>query len=165
MKIPELPVVELRMGGEIVRPNFKEELRCAEETINENLRDQPSFYAYYAVLAELADEALSEAKLALEMTESSLDAEVREEMTRVGTKTTETAIRGKIVLKESYVAAVSLVNSLKKDVGILKAIKEAFNHRKDMLVTLASNMRAQADPEIFIKKQEYSRSLNPSLVR
>ena len=36
-----------------------------------------------------------------------------------------------------------------------RAIKDAFVHRKDMLVTLASNMRAQQDPEIFISRQKY----------
>jgi hypothetical protein len=43
----------------------------------------------------------------------------------------------------------------KKIVGILRAVKEAFQHRKECAIALASNMRVQSDPEIFIKKKEY----------
>jgi hypothetical protein len=156
--IPNIPVVELKFGGETYSVNYREELRCSEETINENLKDQPSFFAYYAVLAELADEALAETKLALEVTESVLDAKVREELTRAGTKATETMIRGKIVLDESYLAAVSQVNTLKKNVGVLKAIKEAFNHRKDMLVTLGANMRSQRDVSLYTREETMAKS-------
>jgi hypothetical protein len=152
--IPSLPLVDLILGGERRSVNYGEELRLAEETINENLRDQPSLFAYYAVLAEIADSEMAEAKLALEVTESQLDAQVRAELIAAGTKATETMIRGKIVTNDVYLAAVSQLNVLRKNYGILRAIKEAFSHRKDMLVTLASNMRQQMDPEIYIKKQE-----------
>ena len=43
---------------------------------------------------------------------------------------------------------------VKEELGKIKAVKAGFEHRKDCLITLASNMRSQADPSIYIKKQE-----------
>ena len=46
----------------------------------------------------------------------------------------------------------------KKNMGLLKAIKEAFAQRKDMLIARAANFRAQMDTDLIIK-QKYEREL------
>jgi len=137
---------------------YEEQLQCSEETINEDLQNQPSLFAWYAVLEELAEAELQEAKLALDLVEAELDAHYRSTLEKV----TETKISNKIKSSEEYIKAKVAVNEARKKVGILKAIREAFSHRKDMLIALASNMRAQADPEIFIRKEKVKKDLaNP----
>jgi len=44
-----------------------------------------------------------------------------------------------------------------KAVGILKGLKESFNHRKESVIALASNMRAQRDPDIHINKERFKK--------
>jgi hypothetical protein len=143
------------LGDEVQELNPDAELKLSEEDINENLKNQPSLYAFYAVMYEAAESELADRKFALETLEAVLDEHVRAEAATAGTKVTETMIANRIRLNEDYQNAVIALNQAKAQSGKLRAIKEAFVHRKDMLVTLASNMRAQADPEIFIKKEQF----------
>jgi len=143
------------LGDEVQELNPDAELKLAEETINDDLKNQPALYAFYAVLQEAADSELADRKLAMETMEAVLDEHIRAEALTAGTKVTETMIGSKIRLNEDYQASIIALNQAKAQAGKLRAIKEAFVHRKDMLVTLASNMRAQADPEIFIKKEQF----------
>lgn len=147
--------VELVVGGKVHVLDYRKELRCSEETINDDLKDQPSYFAWYAVLSEIAQAELAEAKTTLELAEASLDEQIRTE--GKDGKMTETMVKNRIRLDPTYQAAQDNYSILRKNVGILGAIKESFYHRKDVLISLASNMRVQADPSIYIKKQEFAK--------
>lgn len=151
-------VLTIVIGDQTHELNPDVELHLAEETINDDLKNQPSLYAFYAVMHEAADAELAERKLTLETVEAIVDEKIRGEFTTSGTKATEALIANKVRLNDEYQAAVISYNEAKAQVGKLRAIRDAFVHRKDMLVTLASNMRVQADPEIFIKKQEFKKA-------
>lgn len=143
--------IQMVLEGKEYDLQYQEELKISQEVINENLKDQSNLYAFYAVLEEVAEAIMAEAKLTLEVTEATLDAKYRKELS--GGKVTENLLRNSIVLDEDYLNAISAFNEARKNVGLLKAIRESFNHRKDMLVTLASNMRIQmADSSIFVNK-------------
>jgi len=147
--------VSVRINGKIYELDYERELSCSEESINEDLKSQAPLFAWYAVMQELADEAAAEMKLALEITQARLGEKHRAALVAAGVKPTEAMVDAKVKLDEEYQSAVILRNDCDKNAGILRAIKEAFNHRKDCLISLASNMRCQSDPEIFIKKQEF----------
>ena len=127
------------------------ELLSSEENINDDLKNQPGWYAWYAVLQEKADHELQESKLMLEIFGAELDAKIRSTHESL----TEKKITAMILMDEDYHMARRMVNDSKHKVGVLKAVKESFDHRKDMLITLASNMRKQMDPDIYIKKEEF----------
>jgi len=150
--------LNINLEGKEYSLNYMEELKCSEDTINEDLKDQPALFAWYAVLQELAEAAYQEAKAALDMIVANLDAEIRQELLKKG-KFTETMVRNAIILHKDYQEANKHVIEIKKTLGLIKGIKEAFYHRKDMLVSLASNMRVAADPELFVKKQLYSQKV------
>jgi len=147
--------VEIVVGGKVHTIDYQKELKCSEETINDDLKDQPSFFAWYAVLSEIAQAEMAEAKTTLELAEASLDEQIR--VDGKDAKLTETMIKNRIRLDPTYQAAQENFATTRKNVGILGAIKESFYHRKDVLISLASNMRVQADPSIYIKKQEYAK--------
>lgn len=139
--------------------DYNSELQCAEETINENLKEQPSLFAWYAVLQEMAEEALATEKLAFDMIEASLDARLRKQAMKRKEKLTEKELLSQIKTHDDYVEARTAVINAKKNAGTLKAIKDAFGHRKEMVLALASNMRAQADPDIFVNKVKHKKDL------
>jgi energy-converting hydrogenase A subunit M len=147
--------VELVVGGVTYTIDYRKELKCSEETINDDLKDQPSFFAWYAVLSEVAQAEMAEAKTTLEMAEAVLDERIRKES--AGDKVTETMVKNRIRLDPTFQGAQENFATARKNVGILGAIKESFYHRKDVLISLASNMRVQADPSIYIKKQEFAK--------
>lgn len=144
----------LVLGDQTHELNPDAELKLAEETINDDLKNQPSLFAFYAVMHEAAEAEVAECKLALETVEAMIDEKIRSEFVASGTKATEALISNRVRLDESYQESVIAYNRAKAQSGKLRAIKDAFIHRKDMLVTLASNMRSQADPEIFIRKEQ-----------
>jgi hypothetical protein len=143
---------QVKLGEEVFECDPENELRMDETTINDDLKDQPSWFAWYATLSEKADSQYQEAKFFLEVIEAEIDAEIR---SGEGKKPTEAQIKAQIILDERYQKVKMEMIEAKKIVGILKAVTEAFRHRKETLIALASNMRVQSDPEIFIKKQEY----------
>jgi hypothetical protein len=146
--------LDIIIGSEVHTLDPDEELKLSEETINEDLKSQPARYAFYAVMQEAAEGEVADSKLNLETTEAALDDVFRTEAAKANTKITEANISNKIKLNEEYTAAVIALNKAKKQAGTLRAIKEAFNHRKDCLISLGSMMRAQCDPEIFINMEE-----------
>ena len=61
----KLPV-KIKIGEKEYDLNYEEELLASEETINENLVDQPPLFAWYAVLEELARDELSAKRMVWE---------------------------------------------------------------------------------------------------
>ena len=147
--------IKMNIQGKEYDLQYLQELQVAEETINENLKDQPALFAFYAVLEEVAEAEYVEAKLRVEIVEAQLDYEYR----KTSEKVTENLIRNKIRCDDKYLSAVVAMNDAKKNTGILKAIKDSFSHRKEIVIALASNMRAQMDSEIFVKKQEFRNTI------
>jgi hypothetical protein len=147
--------LRISIGGKEYDLAYEDQLKLSEETINEDLKNQPSLFAWYAVLAELADADVNTAKFNLELTESTLDGEIR----ALGQKLTETQIGSQVKLKEAYITARGHYLETKRNEGILRSIKEAFSQRMAAVIALASNMRAQADPEIYLKREEYRKKV------
>ena len=149
----KLPV-KIKLGDKEYDLDYQEELRASEETINEDLIQQPGLFAWYAVLHELAEEEYARSKMALEMAEAELDAHYRKDAADKKEKIMEKQVLSKVMLDDKYILLRDTMITARKNVGTLKAIKEAFAHRKETVIALASNMRAQADPDIFLKKQK-----------
>lgn len=169
-KLERLPV-KIKIGGKEYDLKYDEEVKIAEETINENLADQPSYFAWYAVLQKMAEDVvtdvkkeLAKARLDLEMTEAVLDTQLRKELPKKVDKVTETVIMSHMKVHKDWVEvrtavddATHALNKANNDVGVLRAIKDGFLQRMNSMISLASNMRIQADPEIFIRKEQYKK--------
>jgi hypothetical protein len=148
----------LKLGDEEIVLEYEKELELHEETINEDLKRQPNLFAWYCVVLERAIADRDEAKLALEILEAELDAKYRMNLVK-GKKPTERHIEAQIKLDEAFIEARMDVIEKNKSVGMLKGIKDSFNHRKEAVIALASNMRAQADPSIYVGKKEAEKKL------
>lgn len=119
------------MKGKIITPNLQEELTVDEAGINDQLANQPALFAFYAVL-------YAQAKQEIEKYEALYISTLREHYSDKGVKISETRLKAELALDESY-------NTLKEKELVLKEVKEAFQQRKDMLISLASNLRAEGD--------------------
>jgi len=142
--------VRIKLTDKEYELKYQEELICSEETINDDLMAQAGLYAWYAVLSEMAADEMANRKLDLEVLEGQLFASYKSGADKVTDKGADSQVKQ----DESYITAVVKLNEAKKYVGILKGIKEAFSHRKDMLWSLAANVRAQSDSHVLLKKQE-----------
>ena len=140
--------------------DYERELECSEETINVDIMNHASIFAWYCVLSEMAADNLADKKLDLDVLEANLDSDFRKAAIKAGEKPTEKKIAMLVILDNKYIEALLFKNEAQKNLGILRGIKEAFGHRKDMLWQLASNMRAQSSPDVMLKKREIENKID-----
>jgi len=143
-----LKKVEIEIGEEefVLDPK---DLACAEETINEDLMNQPSLYTWVSVLREEADAEYQEKKMSLELLEAELDSKYRDKLE----KPTENKIAQAIIRDDNHTGMKGELIQARRAVGILKAWEEGFRQRKEVLISLASNFRAQMDIDLHINKE------------
>jgi len=144
----------IKLGDKEYNLDYERELKCSEETINEDLINHASIFAWYCVLSEMAADNLATKKLELEVFEARLFENYRKRQITAGEKPTERKTQVLVIMDEKYIAMVLERNEAQKDSGILKGIKDAFAHRMAMLQALAANLRSQSSPDVMLKKQE-----------
>ena len=168
--------IKVIIGDEEHELGYIEELESSFETIHENLANQPSHYAYYATMYEIAEDEFAEAervfnetkdnaKIGLEICEAELDAHFRKTLKTY----TEPKIKNAIKTSDTYIETRSKLMSEKRDAeiamlrakknaGLLKAIRNSFAQRAPILVAKAANWRAQMDTDLIIK-EKYEKDL------
>jgi len=129
--------MKIKIGTEEFDMDYEAQLEISEETINEDLKTQASLFAFYAVLSE-------HASVDLNVYEAQLDTGIRANAEK---KLTEKQVLARLWSDALYIEKT-------RNVGVLKAVVKAFGQRKETVIALASNMRAQLDPEIYLKKEE-----------
>jgi len=147
----KLPV-KVKIEGKEYVTNYEEELKSSELTINENLIEQAPLFAWYAVLAELAKSQVNDRKLDLANLDANLGDEYRKKMMNAGEKVIEKKVADLVEKDARHVEAVVILNFALKAHGQLNAITRAFDHRKEMVSALASNMRKEADTGVSLGK-------------
>jgi hypothetical protein len=141
-----------------LKERLEGELELNESKVNKHLKEQPSLFAFYVVLSEVATDELRSVTLVRDVTKSGLQKHYRNKALKEKRKITVQEIEEQVQMDEKFIEAEKNVNEWKKNVGILNGIKESFRHRKEALIALASNMRAQMDVEIFVEKDKIKRS-------
>jgi len=168
--------IKVIIGGEEQELDYINELESSFETVNEDLAKQPSLYAYYATLYEMAEaefddaerifnEVKEDTKIGMEICEAQLDANFRKTMSSF----TEPKIKNAIKTSDIYIrtrseligkkreAEIAMLNA-KKNAGLLKAIRNSFAQRKDTVVAKSANWRAQMQTDLVIK-EKYEKDL------
>jgi len=147
----KLPV-KVKIEGKEYDTKYEEELKSSELTINENLIEQAPLFAWYAVLAELAKAQVNDRKLDLANLDANLGDEYRKKIMNAGEKVIEKKVADLVEKDARHVEAVVVLNFALKTHGQLNAITRAFDHRKEMISALASNMRKEADTGVSLGK-------------
>lgn len=100
---------------------------------------QPNLYIKYAEALAIAKRELEEVRTKLEVTEASLDNDIRSNYKAYlgeHAKSTESSIRSALVQQPDYQNGITEVNKAKHAVEILSAVVKAFDHKKVALENL-----------------------------
>jgi hypothetical protein len=111
--------------------------------LNVDLMRQPGIFAYYSALLAQAEEQFDRLKNTSDLVEAKVDAEVRGEALKAGTKVTEAQIKSKVILHPKLRAVNTMVIKAKEQVNLLKGTCEALRQRNNSLIQLAVNMREE----------------------
>jgi len=140
----KLPV-KIKIEGKEYDTDYEKELLSSELTINENLIEQAPLFAWYAVLASLAKSQVQDRKLDLANLDANLGGEYRKKIMDTGEKVTEKRVADAVEKDIRHIEGVVVLNAALKAYDQLNAIVRAFDHRKEMISALASNLRKEAD--------------------
>lgn len=116
-----------------------------KSNIDEELCKQAANYLFVSEKAAEAEARHIAAKTQHEYLVAKLDGQLRKEFDDAGKKVTEKVIESTMLLHPDYQASRNLLNTLHTQKEVLKALKEAWWMRKDMLIRLAINQRAEID--------------------
>lgn len=159
----------VEMSGKKYEQDLNEDLRINSDDINESYIDQPSKFAWWAVLAAQARAKADRIKSAIEKQDEymrkiltgELDAEVRKRLELDGEKITEGKVTNGIYKDERYIEEMNKLHNLRdeyveanEDACILESAKEALNQRKEMLISLGAQLRTDlSNVELSMKKK------------
>jgi hypothetical protein len=141
--------------------SLEEDITIDGNNLNQEFIDHSRKYARWAMLSELAQDKVQVLKNKLAALYASVDHRVRTDAVIAQVKLTEKMVENTVILDAVYQAGMKEYLQACKEYGLLKCGKEAFQHRKDMLVSLGDNHRAQGqqDPSIGIENIKESAQL------
>ena len=143
----------VKLGDKIHNLDLKADLVIDKHVINRELARQPALFAWYATLHEIAKDKTAHCKHKLETYEASLEMSIRQ-MPSPPVKLTADTVAAMVKddkqrrrMAEDYLHA-------RKSEGMLMVAKASFDQRKDMLISVASNMRNELDDDLKILKKK-----------
>lgn len=135
-------IVEIEgVSSELISIDIKRDLEISED-IEREIKQAASRFGYMAVCAEEAESRFEKASTAYDIWKAKQERELIEEN---GGKQFKTAaeLHRKLYLIPKYANWQSTLNKYKKDWRMCKIFAKAFEHKKDMVQTIAANRRAE----------------------
>lgn len=154
--------------------NYEKDIIIDETALDIEWLNQPRLFMKYAKNAAQTRANLDQAKEALDITKSEVDADIREHPEKFGVaKVTETAIQGAIVLDSRFKKANKVYLDAKYEADIAQSAVQAMNQRKDALENMVKlfGMKYFAGPEMprdlpfELKQKEAQEASNVSVAR
>lgn len=134
--------------------SLQDELHIDEADLNQEFVEQPARFAWWAVLAKLAEGRRDRLKVSLETEYAWLDKKIRQKKMDEGKKATEKSIEMEIKSDPGYQKLTAEFLQAKEQAGVLQVAASAFEQKKDMLISLGAKMRKELDGEISILKRK-----------
>lgn len=148
---------KFEIGSKTYDKDVNEDLRINMGNLNQDFADHAGKFAWYATAYELTESEVAKAKDALERLEAVLDYEVRQELETHGVKVTEAKVKNTLVTRPEYVEQQEKLRKAQLNAGLAKASRDAMIHRKDMLVGLGANYRAEGNADLSLKTQHFKK--------
>lgn len=123
--------------------------------INDEFEDHARLFGWYATAYELAADRERRLKVDLERCYANLDPLARQHLEDAGVRPSEKKVENIIITNSTYVEIQDDLLDAQKQTGLLKAAKEAMVVKKDALVTLGANLRAEAASNPSILQNNY----------
>lgn len=115
------------------------------DDLNQAISKQPSLYAWYAYLTEVAKTQAEDLKNELELLKAKTELRIRKVGIYGVKKITDSAVSAGVTSDKDYVEKLNEYTAKKGQYLKLKAITDGFIQRKDMLATLSANVRKSHD--------------------
>jgi len=155
MLISDSLVTHYTIGDTEYERNLNSDLRVNTGNLSEEFAVHAEKFAWYSTAYELALDNELKLKSKLERHYAQVDYIVREEARQAAVKMTEKKVENSVITHPEYAAVQGDYLDAKRNSGLLKAARDAMVHRRDMLIQLGANYRAEGVSDITLKTQQY----------
>ena len=141
--------IDFSNGRSPIVLDMAEDLQIEENALAREYAEQALKFGYLAVVAEMARAKCDELDTELDLTKSQTYHRLKggDYQTLHGYKATEDGLKAAVKADEHVVALQSALNRARHDSGILYAFKNAFEQRKEMLISLGATQRQEHESE------------------
>jgi len=143
--------VQVTINGISYSSSLEDDIKIDPSDLDAEFVEQSRKYAWWAILSEMAKDLVSKQKYDLDILYAQLDHEKRSQALVAKVKLTEKMVENEVITDKRYQAKMKEYLESKRQYGVLQAGREAFTQRKEMLISLGANYRAEgnADPVIL----------------
>jgi len=135
--------------------SLKQDLAIDRSNLSEEFANHSRTYGWYSTAYEIALDVEQRKKAELARAYAVLDVQARTNMEAAGVRPTEAKVSNVVITHPEYVALQELYFEAKTSAAVIKAARDAMIHRKDCLVSLGANLRAEAASNPSILKDQY----------
>jgi hypothetical protein len=123
------------------------------QLLSEEMAKQPMLYAWWSRLATFARDRREKAERELKQLEHEVSLETRELAEKEKVKTTESMVVSLTQGHHGVVAKRLELEEMRKHERHLGVIRSALEHRKDMLISIGAQLRAEMSADVRIKEE------------
>jgi hypothetical protein len=121
------------------------DLGIDDTNLDEELTKQAGLFFYVAEKAVLSEQKYKDYKAQIDRLEATLSGQAREEIKKRGDKPTEKMVSDWVILNESFKKAQAYLNQLFTEKEVMRALRDSWYMRKDMIVQIAVKQRSELE--------------------
>jgi len=140
----KLGKLEVHLGDNETVHLDLDEIVPIDDDIDVEFTQQPSRYAYVAMVAARSEAQASDAKNYVAEIYAQTDREVRSDLDGQGIKITEARVNSEVLLRRGYSEAKEYQQECYEQHLVMRVVTRALEMRADMLVSLGAHLRAEA---------------------
>lgn len=145
--------------GEQTFPNrLREDLHINQGALSAVFAEHAEKFAWYATAYDLALDHESHLKHELERVYAQCDYLARAQAKEAGIKMTEKMVENTVITDLKYTKVQEKYLEAKRNTGLLKSARDAMIHRRDMLIQMGANYRAEGASDLSLREQQYKQN-------
>lgn len=153
--------ITVQLGGHTYTEDLEAQagLSLDPESLNRALAEQPGRFAWWATLEVLARTQRDEYENQLEVLEAALFGKYQEQLNEIaksdGKKTpTLDAIKAQVTLDIEHQTLKTKLIASERDYGLTQAGRKTMEQKRESMITLAANLRAEMEGQFELRKRE-----------
>jgi len=148
--------VTFEVNGITYSGGLDSDLEIDRDDLNGEFQEQAKKFAWWAALSELAKDKQAGLKHELDKVYARLDHASRSNAAASipPVKLTEKMVENEVITSPIYEQAMQNYLQAKKEYGLLMAGREAMSQRKEMLISLGANYRAEANDPLIVQHEK-----------
>lgn len=140
----DLMNIAISMGGEKLSFNLFEELRIDEKTINKEITEQPSYYAFLAVLVVKLNKKVIDLEKEVNKLYAELFIDYKKDIdSSTNRPYSNDHVEAFIVSDKDYQKALKKYHEAIQDKNLIEACSKSFEQRADLIKSLNANVRKE----------------------